>query len=113
MTEGKVSTATSQGEPPKPKSDQTSAAEFPICSVCGSERIVRDAWVSWDAESKDFEAAAMTTVHLRELGVGRIICRAESSTRAFILKRIGAHEVPFGQLVSALIPVGVVPYFVL
>lgn len=42
---------------------------------------------------KDFEAAAMTTVHLRELGVGRIICRAETSTREFILKRIGAHEV--------------------
>jgi trk system potassium uptake protein TrkA len=42
---------------------------------------------------RDFEAAAMTTVHLCELGVGRIICRAETPTREFILKRIGAHEV--------------------
>jgi len=41
---------------------------------------------------RNFEAAAMTTVHLRELGVSRIICRAETPTREYILKRIGAHE---------------------
>jgi len=41
---------------------------------------------------RDFEASAMTTVHLRELGVSRIICKAETPTREFILKRIGAHE---------------------
>jgi hypothetical protein len=54
MTETTSSTAASQVEPPKPEFDQTSAAEFPICSVCGSERIVRDAWVSWDTETKDW-----------------------------------------------------------
>lgn len=54
MTET-TSTAASQVEPSKPISDQISAAEFPICIICGSDRIVRDAWVSWDAESKNWQ----------------------------------------------------------
>lgn len=53
MAETTSSTAAS--EPPKHEPDQTSSSEFPICNVCGSEQIVRDAWVSWDAESKEWQ----------------------------------------------------------
>lgn len=38
--------------------NQTSA-EFPICSACGSDRIVRDAWASWDTEAQDWQLDAV------------------------------------------------------
>jgi len=41
----------------------------------------------------DFEASALTTVILRQLGVQRIISRATSTTRGQILGRIGATDI--------------------
>jgi len=41
----------------------------------------------------DFEASALTTVILRQLGVRRIISRATSTTRGQILGRIGATDI--------------------
>lgn len=50
----------------------------------------------------NFEAAALTVANLKELGVGRIIARAESDIQATILKRVGAHEVAQPENESAL-----------
>ncbi len=50
--------ATDPVDQAKSDPDQTSA-EFPICYACGSERIVRDAWASWDATSQDWQLDAV------------------------------------------------------
>jgi len=42
----------------KPNPDRSSP-EFPTCSVCGSERVVRDAWGSWDTEAQDWQLDAV------------------------------------------------------
>jgi trk system potassium uptake protein TrkA len=41
----------------------------------------------------DFEAAALTTVILKQLGVGRVVSRATSEIRAQVLDRIGADDI--------------------
>ena len=41
----------------------------------------------------NFEAAILTTVIVKKLGVPRIICRAQSATHAEIFSRIGADEI--------------------
>ena len=41
----------------------------------------------------NFEAAVLTTVLLKQLGVSRVISRAASSIRARILSRVGADEI--------------------
>jgi hypothetical protein len=48
-----------QANQPKSDSNHTSASEFPICGVCGSKRIVRDAWASWNMETRDWELNAV------------------------------------------------------
>ncbi len=45
------------------------------------------------AIGENFEAALLTTVILKKLGVPKIICRAQSSFHSEIFKQIGAHEV--------------------
>lgn len=45
------------------------------------------------AIGENFEAALLTTVILKKLGVPKIICRAQSSFHAEIFKQIGAQEV--------------------
>ncbi|MCK4602678.1 MAG: TrkA family potassium uptake protein [Phycisphaerae bacterium] len=40
-----------------------------------------------------FEASALTTVMLKQIGVGRVIVRATTSIRAQILSRIGADDI--------------------
>ncbi|MCG6867345.1 MAG: DUF3768 domain-containing protein [Gammaproteobacteria bacterium] len=42
----------------KPGPDNPSA-EFPVCTACGSERVVRDAWASWDTEAQDWQLDAV------------------------------------------------------
>lgn len=45
------------------------------------------------AIGENFEAALLTTVLVKQFGVPRIICRAQSSVHAEIYRQIGAHEV--------------------
>ncbi|MBA3312489.1 MAG: TrkA family potassium uptake protein [Planctomycetota bacterium] len=45
------------------------------------------------AIGENFEAALLTTVLVRQFGVRRIICRAQSAVHAEIYRQIGAHEV--------------------
>ena len=45
------------------------------------------------AIGENFEAALLTTVILKKMGVPRIICRAQTSFHAEIFRQIGAHEV--------------------
>lgn len=42
---------------------------------------------------ENFEAALLTTVLLKRLGVTEIICRAQSATHAEIFRQVGAHRV--------------------
>lgn len=49
----------------------------------------------------DFESAVLTTSLLKDLQVPRIICRAETSVRAEILKRIGADQTVSPEAESA------------
>lgn len=58
MTDTKVSTSIGPVDETKSNLDQTSA-EFPICSACGSERVVRDAWASWDTKTQDWQLDAV------------------------------------------------------
>ncbi len=45
------------------------------------------------AIGENFEAAILTTVLVKKLGIPRIICRARSATHAEIFARIGADEI--------------------
>ncbi len=45
------------------------------------------------AIGENFEAALLTTVILKKIGVPRIICRAQTSFHAEIFRQIGANEV--------------------
>jgi len=58
MTDTKAPAKTDPVDEAKPNPDQPSA-EFPVCTACGSERVVRDAWASWDAESQDWQLDAV------------------------------------------------------
>jgi trk system potassium uptake protein TrkA len=49
----------------------------------------------------DFEASALTTVILKQIGVPRVISRATSNTRGDILSRIGADEIANPEKESA------------
>ena len=59
MVEIETPASAEQTDQPEPDCDQTSDSKFPICGVCGSERIVRDAWASWNAESRDWALNAV------------------------------------------------------
>jgi trk system potassium uptake protein TrkA len=50
----------------------------------------------------DFESAALTVATLKQLGVKRIIARAESDIQAKILTRVGADEIASPERESAL-----------
>ncbi len=58
MTDANAPVATGQSDQAKSNPDQT-AAEFPICSACGSERVVRDAWAAWDPRVQDWKLDAV------------------------------------------------------
>lgn len=45
------------------------------------------------AIGEHFESALLATVNLRQLGVPRIICRAQSQLHAEIFRQVGAHDV--------------------
>ncbi len=49
----------------------------------------------------DFEASALTTVILKQIGVPRVISRATTNTRGDILSRIGADEIANPERESA------------
>ena len=49
----------------------------------------------------DFEASALTTVILKQIGVPRVISRATTNTRGDILSRIGADEIANPEKESA------------
>lgn len=51
---------------------------------------------------QEFESSAMTVATLREIGVDRIIARAENDTQAQILRRIGASETVSPERESAV-----------
>jgi hypothetical protein len=59
MTDADTPVPSDQTGPLKSDFDQAPADEFPICGICGTDRIVRDAWASWDAETKDWEITAV------------------------------------------------------
>lgn len=56
---------------------------------------VRGASVAVIAIGGDFQAAILATSILRELGVGRVIARANSEREARILRLVGAEEILF------------------
>lgn len=58
MTDIKAAGSTGQINQVQSDPDQTSA-EFPNCSACGSERIVRDAWAYWDTQAQDWQLDAV------------------------------------------------------
>ncbi len=37
------------------KAARESSKEIPVCSSCGSDRVVRDAWAVWNAETQEWE----------------------------------------------------------
>ena len=59
MTDTDTPVPSDQTGPAKSDFDQISAAEYPICIACGSERIVRDAWASWNINTQDWNLAAV------------------------------------------------------
>lgn len=65
---------------------------------CSNEEALRDIDIStFDtvivAIGNDFEANLLTTVNLKNLGVRRIICKAQTSRQCDILLRLGADKV--------------------
>ena len=46
--------ASNDDNPPKPDSSSAAGSAFPVCTICGSERIVRDAWASWQTDTQDW-----------------------------------------------------------
>lgn len=54
---------------------------------------VHDVDVAVVGIGQDFESAALTVVRLKELGVARVIARANNDLQAQILQRIGADEI--------------------
>ena len=40
-------------------SGSSTTPEFPICSQCGSTRIVKDAWAGWNADTQDWELSSV------------------------------------------------------
>jgi trk system potassium uptake protein TrkA len=57
-----------------------------------SQRI-QDVDICVIAIGENFEAAILTTVIIKKMGIPRIICRARSATHAEIFSRIGADEI--------------------
>ncbi len=47
------------GTSSKPGQDPGSGSQFPVCSICGSDRVVRDAWASWNPDSQDWVLEAV------------------------------------------------------
>ncbi len=58
MTDIKAPAETESVDQTKANPDPA-AAEFPICSACGSERVVRDAWAAWDPNIQDWQLDAV------------------------------------------------------
>ena len=54
---------------------------------------IQDVDICVVAIGDNFEAAILTTVLVKKLGVPRIICRAQSATHAEIFSKIGADEI--------------------
>lgn len=63
---------------------------------------IRDVDVAIVGIGNEFESAALTVATLKEMGVKRIIARAESEIQAKILSRVGADEVAQPENESAL-----------
>jgi uncharacterized protein DUF3768 len=43
----------------KPKSGPKPIAELPICQLCGSDRVVRDAWAAWNNQTQNWELSSI------------------------------------------------------
>jgi hypothetical protein len=54
MTETETPVSADDTVSSKPNAFRVPGSQFPVCTICGSDRIVRDAWASWQTDSRDW-----------------------------------------------------------